>query len=643
MYKISLINMPFASLHLPSLALTQLKSISEKQFGDRVRVRVLYLSQEFAHFLGLDLYNAMTNSFVANNSGLGDWFFRQAAFPDHPDNAAEYFRRYFPKLNPELTAKRKVVEQRRGILSRFIQRLVVKHRLADEDLVGCSSMFAQNAASMAMAREVKARNPKVVTVVGGANCEAPMGCELALHVDAFDFVFSGPALVSFPQLIQHQMDGEPEKCHEVRGVFSARNVERLKDRAWMGQELPIEVEVPLDYEPFLTDLNRNFPNGMIKPSLTFETSRGCWWGERSHCTFCGLNGTTMAYRGMPSEMATALFNDMFEKYGDRCKRFESVDNILPRRYLTEVFPELETPEDVSIFYEVKADLKEHEMGVLAKAGVRELQPGIESLNSSTLKLMGKGTTAYGNIAFLKYCIKHGVTPVWNLLIGFPREKETVYEKYLADMPLLRHLPPPSGAFPVRFDRFSPYFVNTEEYGLKLKPYDFYSFIYPFPEEAITNMAYYFEDVNYGADYIRTTVAWADKLTAGVQEWHKAFHRLDPENLPAKLYFVARDDSYIVHDTRSGSLVEHEVSDLGLEILNFVSTKGRKVAHMVRGLNAEAARLEDEVGRLRELGLLFEENGRYLSVVMDSGDDDFKAAEIALDSMATRTDSLQTTA
>lgn len=30
--------------------------------------------------------------------------------------------------------------------------------------------------------------------------------------------------------------------------------------------------------------------------LPFESSRGCWWGEKSHCTFCGLNGLGMAFR-----------------------------------------------------------------------------------------------------------------------------------------------------------------------------------------------------------------------------------------------------------------------------------------------------------------------------------------------------------
>jgi ribosomal peptide maturation radical SAM protein 1 len=300
--------------------------------------------------------------------------------------------------------------------------VVKKHQLDDENLVGFTSMFAQNVACFAMARTLKEMNPEVVTVMGGANCEAPMGEELARHVDPVDFVFSGPALVNFPDLIQAQMDGEPERCHRLPGVFSKKNLGGLPiaGHSKVGPELPIDVPVPLDYESFLGDLQRRFPDGSIRPSLTFETSRGCWWGARSHCTFCGLNGGSMMYRSMPSEQALELFEELFEKYGDRCKHFESVDNIMPREYFKEVFPKLTPPDGTVIFYEVKADIKDWEMEILSRAGVTHIQPGIESLATSTLKLMGKGTTSFQNVNFLKNCRRFGIYPAWNLLIGFPR-------------------------------------------------------------------------------------------------------------------------------------------------------------------------------------------------------------------------------
>jgi ribosomal peptide maturation radical SAM protein 1 len=304
-----------------------------------------------------------------------------------------------------------------------------------------TSMFAKNVASLDMTHSIKSRNTEVVTVMGGASCESPMRGGLVRHASAVDFLFSGPALASFPEFVHR---------HRTQGVFSHENVDApfLKGHDAMEAELPIEVPVLLDYESFLADLGRNLPGGMIQPSLTFETSRGCWWGERSHCTFCGMSGA-IEYRSMPSEQALAVFQEVFEKYGNRYARYESMGNIKPRPYIKEVFSRLTPPPGVRIFYEVKADLKDWEMEVLSQTGVTPIQPGIEALSTSTLKLMRNGTIAFQNVAFLKNCVHYGIDPSWDLLIGFPREAETVYEGYLRVPPLLMHLPPPpppSGAF-----------------------------------------------------------------------------------------------------------------------------------------------------------------------------------------------------
>jgi ribosomal peptide maturation radical SAM protein 1 len=615
MLKISLVNMPFATLRFPSIALTQLKSVAESRFGERVRVRILYLNHDFANYLGPEVYEVL-NSLQASNAGLGDWLYRTIAFPEQADNTEAYMRRYFPHRDAGVEAKLRLIVAKRPGLERFLQRLILKHALDGEDVVGFTSMFAQNTSSFAMARLIKQRNPEVTTVIGGANCEAPMGLELARHVPALDFVFSGPGLVSFPEFLERRLAGDLEGCHRIRGVLSQRNVPERNPPGHdiLGAELPIEVPVPLDYDAFLVDLERSFPNGKVKPSLTFETSRGCWWGERAHCTFCGLNGGTMAYRAMPPARALELFESMFARYGGRCDYFESVDNIMPREYLTEVFPFVRPPQGTSIFYEVKADLKDREMEVLGNAGVRHIQPGIESLSTSTLKLMHKGVTAFQNINFLKNCLRFGIQPQWNLLIGFPRETEEVYRKYMADLPLLVHLPPPSGAFPVRFDRYSPYFTRAAEYGLDLAPYDFYRYIYPFPEEVLANLAYHFEDRNYGADYLAQMVGWKDRLGRAVARWAERWSGSDGRPR-ASLTLKRRGGAAVVHDTRSGVPVDHEVDELGVRILEHVDGNGRRLRDIAAHVGAEEAEVAARVASFRALGLIFDEGERLLSVVL----------------------------
>ncbi len=290
MQKIVLINMPFSSLNLPSIGLSQIKTVLDSRFGDEVSVEILYLNHEFGRLMGVSTYQSVSNSAIHHNSGFGDWLFRQAAFPDLPDNSAEYFGRFYP-LNDEGTRKlRNSALELRAELDALLDQLITTYNIDSADIVGLTSMFTQHVACLAMARKLKERNPQIVTVIGGANCESPMGQEIAKHFDHADFLFSGPALKSFPEFVQYRIDNEPEKCQAIKGVFSKKNCTQTNPLGLLGQssmptgigeELDIDEGVILDYGEFLTTLESHFPNNEVEPILLFETSRGCWWGARA--------------------------------------------------------------------------------------------------------------------------------------------------------------------------------------------------------------------------------------------------------------------------------------------------------------------------------------------------------------------------
>lgn len=615
MYKIKLVNMPFAGLQMPSLALTQLKSVVADHFKDRVSVEVLYLNHDFAHYFGTELSQNLTLSSEAHNSGVGDWIFRQIAFPDLPDNTDAYFRRFFPIRTPQVEGMKRVVLQKRQGLDAFLNSLIDKYQIADADIVGFTSMFSQNVASFALARKLKDRNSKIITVIGGANCEAPMGQEIAKNFKPIDFVFSGPGLKSFPEFVGHCMNGEFDKCHDVRGVFSRRNcgLNTLKPLSIVGDELDIDVPVKLDYDEFLETYRKNFPDIEMKPVLLFETSRGCWWGQKAHCTFCGLNGQTMSYRAMSPENALKQFEHLFS-YAPYVDRFESVDNIMPKPYMQEVFAKLKPPPNVSLFYEVKADLTTEEVEILSRAHVKSVQPGVEALNTSTLKLMRKGTSVFSNVKLLKNCVTFDVHPAWNLLIGFPGEREDVYKKYLADIPLLTHLPPPTGVFPVRFDRYSPYFVKAQEYGLDLVPVDYYELIYPFGKDSLKNMAYYFTDRNFGADYIKSATKWLGQLRAKVGQWQAIWNQNG--NGQPKLFFKENGSSTVVHDSRNGKAVEYDVGQVGREVLAYLDEKPKELGDLAKKMShVSGFDPVRELAVLQAKGLVFQEGERYLNLVL----------------------------
>jgi radical SAM superfamily enzyme YgiQ (UPF0313 family) len=643
--------MPFGSLSLPSIGLTQIKSVLDASFKGQVETEVRYLSHDFAHYLGLDLYAAIAGLMEHHNSGMGDWFFRQAAFPSTDDNADDYFGRYYPYPTKEVAAFKSTILEKRAGLNDFLDGLVTRHALDQPQMVGFTSMFMQNVASFAMARKVKEHNPGVLAVMGGANCEFPMGQEIIRHVEQLDYVFSGPGLKSFPAFVRTRLEHDEEAVGRISGVFSRANPETqqappnphqpsaasvplsqapvtlgrtatavatlpvLSAPAAVGpygEELDINHAVPLDYDAFLDALEGNFPNKQVEPVLLFETSRGCWWGEKAHCTFCGLNGASMNYRALEVDKAFKLFKELF-KYSDRCVRYNCVDNIMAKNYLTEVFPYLDTPQHIHMFYEVKADLSQEDLQALSRARVKIIQPGVESLATSTLKLMKKGTSAFQNVALLKNCLINDICPEWNLLVGFPGEGDEVYQKYVKDLPLLGHLPPPSGVFPVRFDRYSPYFVKAKEYELDLQPLDFYELIYPFDKESLANLAYYFADGNLRAKYFLTVLKWIARVREKHSVWFKRWHEEGAEY--PQLFLKCEGDANLVHDTRSGELVEHVLSDVSVKILELMSKPQR-----LSNLNAEFGHLpgfdaEAEVALLQEKGLLFQEHDRYLSLVL----------------------------
>ncbi len=57
-----------------------------------------------------------------------------------------------------------------------------------------------------------------------------------------------------------------------------------------------------------------------------------------HCTFCGLNGSSMAFRSKSPGRVLAEIRELEARYG--CSRFETVDNILDMDYFKNVLPAL---------------------------------------------------------------------------------------------------------------------------------------------------------------------------------------------------------------------------------------------------------------------------------------------------------------
>jgi ribosomal peptide maturation radical SAM protein 1 len=232
-----------------------------------------------------------------------------------------------------------------------------------------------------------------------------------------------------------------------------------------------------DYSEYMAQFRASRHHSGWEPQLLFESSRGCWWGEKAHCTFCGLNGSTMTYRSKSADRVLEELEHFADRYPGH--HVQVVDNIIEMGYFKDLLPRLaERRLRLDLFYETKANLKKDHVRTLAQANIRTIQPGIESLSDAVLTLMRKGVTWLQNVQLLKWCKELGVHPYWNLLWGFPGEPPAEYTRMAKVIPLLTHLPAPRGTYGLRLDRFSPNFNESARLGFThVRPIDSYRHVY----------------------------------------------------------------------------------------------------------------------------------------------------------------------
>ena len=410
-------------------------------------------------------------------------------------------------------------------------------------MIGFTSTFQQNVPSLALARRWKAAAPGTTIAFGGANWEADAGVAQLECFDFVDIASLGEADHTVALLARAVAEGS--ELATIPGIAH-------RDGGSVRRSLPAEPVADLDtlpvpdHDDWMDQLRASGLEGSLTPHLGVETSRGCWWGAHSHCTFCGLNGGGMAFRSKHPDRVHDELHALRERHG--VHRIEMVDNILDTRYFRSLLPRLAAERAAGdpgfdIFYEIKANLTHSQLRALAAAGCTRVQPGIESLSDHVLTLMRKGSTGLQNLQVLRWMFELGLVPDWNVLWGFPGETEQDYLEMADLIDAVMFLPPPISGSAVRVDRFSPFFERPEAFGLvDLRPFPGYRSLYPFPEEVVASFAYYF--THRYADG-RDELGPAGPVRDAVERWRS-------EGDPGGVWMQAADDGTVrlVDDRRS---------------------------------------------------------------------------------------------
>ncbi|MCI0413063.1 RiPP maturation radical SAM C-methyltransferase [bacterium] len=516
--EVILVNMPFHG-YMPSLGLSLLKSCLAAK---NISSKVLYFGLPFAERLGRDLYHVLANGYPRPMDLLGEWIFSTSLFDyDNSEYIEEVLVRrsriYSDIVDHTIEIPDGLFEKIReyqSVAPGFVAECAEAVLGYSPKVVGIGSVFHQQMSSLSLAKRIKARSAETLIVVGGGNCEGVTGAEIVHQFPFVDAVVSGEAELVFPQIVQRHL--QSEDFANLKGVYTPGNVSAAFDSNQFpnAEKIPNLDDLPYpDYDDFFEQrAETKFDFGR---QVLFESSRGCWWGERSHCTFCGISSETMPYRSKSPQRAFEEISFLSEKYNSR--KVHVVDCILDLKYFKDFLPKLaERNEKLDIFYEVKANLKKDQLRLLFDAGVTTIQPGIESFRNSLLQLMGKGVTALQNIQLLKWCKELGVRVSWNILWGFPGEDPQEYHHMTELIPHLTHLPAPQAACRIRLDRFSPNYERAKQFGItKVKPHPAYFYLYPFPAEVVSNLAYFF-DYDYSEE--RDVMSYTNDLWHAVKKW-----------------------------------------------------------------------------------------------------------------------------
>jgi ribosomal peptide maturation radical SAM protein 1 len=594
---------PFLPTNQPALGVSSLAATLEAQ---GYSAEVTYLNLDYLRRVGENTYQLLAK--FSQVTLLGEVIFARALWGERAYSFSEYWDALTECLNRQSAAiltsgewksVREVMNRARHVLEALYEaspglidewaRALVE---SEPRVIGLSSSFQQNVASLAVAQAVRRLDVghTIALAMGGANCEGEMGRLLADRFPFLDAVVSGEAEAVIVSLVD-RLAGKPNGALELY----------TPDKLIEGSNVRSMDSLPI---PKFQDFFRQAERAGVahKAHLAAESARGCWWGAKAHCKFCGLNGNSMAFRAKSGERTARELRQLRAEYG--INRFMMTDNILDMKYFESLLPKLEE-DGLELFYEIKSNLRREHVERLARAGVRWVQPGVESLDSGTLRLIAKGVTAIQNIQLLKWCREAGIQPFWSILYGFPGEDAEALERMAELCPKLHHLPAPMQIAPFQLHRFSPYYFDAPSYGIEdVRPAWGYRFAFPgLNAEELARVAYCFEFNS--AEPPRSAL---DLLFSSASNWMSAGAR------HANLCLMQTADGALVHDSREAGAPRMEpLSSFECRVMDHLG-QARGLTQVLKEFAGDP--VESALDRFRAEGWIVDMDGQVLSVVLD---------------------------
>jgi ribosomal peptide maturation radical SAM protein 1 len=538
---VALISMPTLSARFPSFQLALLKPTLERA---GIPVQTFSLFMYFGTHVGWRVNETLADVYP---SMVGEWIWTRAAFGDFAkdENYYEIYRGNLEAIcNKAGCSFDDLRRLRENAAPSFIDWCLTSVDWSRFGLIGFSVVFQQTLASIALARALKERFPHIPIMMGGATFEDDIAEEIMKGCPQVDYIHCGDADETLPQVVRRVYSGESMKG--MPGIMWRNNGAVVFNGRAPNLADMNKTPVPDFDEYFYARKEGGYQwwDDAQEVLLPIETARGCWWGVKNHCTFCGLNRAGMEFRSKRVDDVIHQLDELSRRYG--ILDFNAIDNIIEPEYVDKLFGQLsEANTDIRLHYEVRPSLSRLQLKHMRQGGLFSIQPGVESFSTHILKLMKKHTTGVRNLELIKWSTYYGINNLYNILLRFPGETAEDYRAQVDVIAKIHHFQAPWAIAKARADRGSPMYTDPESQSIsRLVPSACYDYLFPKNRFNLSRVSYYFEHE------MSNTVddAQYDEIFEAVDNWQLRWRQRPRPFLRYRKAWA----TIIINDGRNGS-------------------------------------------------------------------------------------------
>jgi ribosomal peptide maturation radical SAM protein 1 len=510
-----------------------------------------------------------------------------------------------------------VVEQllwlRREVIPGWLAQWADQIADSGSTLVGFTCNFDQTVASLALAHLVKQRSPEKLTAIGGYAVRPPTGEAVLRAFPCIDVVCIGEGELVITELARASTGEIP--LHDVPNIIYRGCDDVIHTTAAAFPVNMNSIPVP-NYDDFFADLKMLANDYKVEVEvnrLPINISRGCWWGQKKHCIFCGIHEEDLFFRFPDAERVLQVMDSLAERYVFHS--FQLSGYILPYQYFRTLLPELiSRGRPYRLSSEIKTNVGDKQFALLAAAGFDIVQPGIESFSSDVLCKMRKGVSAIQNVYTLLLGKRYGVGVFYNLLYGLPDDDPTEIAAIVRILPRLIHLYPPATRLPTQITRYAPLQASPETFSIPRAVYEpSYDLIFSqgFLEDTgfdLNDFCYYFDRPFENSPRLNSLYAEINDI---VDSW-----RIEQARREVSLWYQECPEGIDIFDSRSDPPIQTRLTPAVASIYRLT---GAPIAIETLRQHCHGLMEDEEFDRslekLDQLGLIFQERGKVVGLAL----------------------------